>query len=667
MNGLGNSFHFLLLMSENIRHMNDILDDYVSHECVFTDQIKSYYSFANNIYNKKRVEWTKAIYNWNWNKTIPEEENVKLFLSKFTIIFQFITIDMRFGAIPDEEQKLSVDEAIDFVLAVMSENASSLSETDYTSHLIKLLYQDYQKLALLKDVEEMENQLEEPSLPELVNRITEDSTKLKDHLRKNPIGGYFAPEVLKYIIGAGDVAFDHDSALESIAEKYSIIIRKHYMSTDPEELVGDGAFSIDLNGLMKLDIFTWFPSLSIGYLSLGKDFILERIQKSFDIFVPGSNFYSMQKVSLPVSFKLGRGYPEQEDYKIEYPTFKDILLKLKDSQEYVTDDFDWKVCVLDYKADTFYMIHYKLDFSHIPRSISDYCFCFGSKHLGWSSTDTINIIIVTDRRHRYLTKINNNITMFAAPDPNVTLRYLLMYIQQNISLKLLPDSDKEIEEIQKHIRLYSKLTATEFVRGKELDINMKLLEVRELVNPGFDKSTRHVDFICYLKHPKNPLFTKYRSKEEQVLEHKLEHYTVDSIKLDSNSLLNHIMSRAMDKDVCRISERPYFNGVAVQNLMPLYLLFDVRLLNDTLIDCKTGFRFSYLNGLLSHLNLYLSCDYKLKGIICEKNGITYPCVVSKDGSKIRSFQTGKLVQFDFDTVSDRIIRFLFLERVPVDL
>ena len=672
---------FLFLVSERFRDLAK-MTEYESGDpdSVFLKGVSKYYSFVRSVY-AKRVEWNGSVYNWPWGEAATPLDNIELFLAEAAVAFRGISIESAQGPVSEEDAGLQMADLFDFMVNDAPEAMEELSSEHFLLYLARLLYADFERLFPTPPREEGD---EEVYLGEMLERMRDEemSAQFKEHLNSRPMEGCFASELLRCIFGEVDIGLLSDPVSDKVAQKFSVIARRHLSSHSAKELLDSKLFTTESPDQFSMSTYTIAPNVSVGVMRLPIKFDLEKTHKSFEFFIPGSEFYAMQKTSLPLHYAV-RGVDVPEDIpeeratpwdRIKYPTLVDALLRLKGSSEYVTEDYDWKFTTYDFKADTFVALHYKLGFDQIPRGLSDYCFFFGSKHLGWASGETINVMLLTDRRLRYLTKINSNLSMFVAPDPNTPLRYLLMYIEQNINMQLVSgDEEAQLAELKRSVKFYSKLMGGTPTRARDLDLSTKLTEIRELVNPGFDKSTHQIDFICVLKHPKNPTFDKYRSKDKKLDIDKIKPITqlnVPALKLHTDELLNHTLRWAVGPRLASVQGRPLLGGKHLSGLLPLFILFDVSNLSSILLNPKTGFNLSYIHSLVHHLSLGKSHEYRLKGLVLKKKNAEgadryFPVIVGKDGVKLKSFETGKIADRSMEDFPDESIKYMYLESVEL--
>ncbi len=679
-----NAIQFLFLVSERFRDLSKMTEyEAGDADSSFLKGVQKYYSFVRSVYGK-RVEWNSSIYNWEWPGPVAKPlDNVEQFLAEAAVAFRGISIEAAQGPVAEEEAGLQMSDLFDFMVNEAPDAMEELTPEHFLLYLARLLYADFEQLFPTPPREEEE---EEVYLGEMLERMRDEemAAQFKAHLDAHPLQGCFASELLRCVFGEVEIGLLSDPVSEKVAQKFSVVARRFLSSHSPRELVDAKLFTVEVPEQFSMSTYPISPNVSVGVMRLPVKFDLEKTRKSFEFFVPGSEFYGMQKTSLPLHFavrhaEIPEEIPEEQATawdRLQYPTLVDALLRLKGSSEYVTEDYDWKFTTYDFRADTFVALHFKLGFDQIPRGLSDYCFFFGSKHLGWASGQTINVMLLTDRRLRYLTKINSNLSMFVAPDPNTPLRYLLMYIEQNINMQLASgDLDAQLEEIKRSVRFSSKLISGTLTKAKDFDLSTKLADIREQVNPGFDKATHQVDLICILKHHRNPTFDKYRSKDRNLDVDKIKPITqlsVPALKLHTDSLLNHTLRWTVGPRLSTVQGRPLLGGKHLASLFPLFILFDVSQLSDTLLNPKTGFSLGYLHSLVAHLSLGKSHEYRLKGLVLKKktpDGADryFPVIVGKDGLKLKSFETGKIADKSMEDFPDEAVQFMYLEAVELKI
>ena len=353
--------------------------------------------------------------------------------------------------------------------------------------------------------------------------------------------------------------------------------------------------------------------------------------------------------------------------ELKYPTMISFVSCLERHHPYIKVDFDWKCIVFNFIKNNFVTVKHNDPLPVMPTGISDYCYFFGSNQTGWATDRTINIVIVTNLKLRYLTALHKNITLFVAQNQNTTVYYLLEYIRQCLNLdfttKALPE--EEIAIISNHLYFMGKLSDRTNYKASSFDQATKLIDVRRLINQSFTEESQEVDFICYLKHPKSPIFTNYRTKTpllgggvEPIEQH------IEAIKCSFSNFMNFLLKQTIGPRLLHVNEiRSTVEGRSLTFFQPLYLLIDVATLGSTVFNPKQSINLQYLTNQTKLLNTGLSGQYRLKGLICSEDGISfYPIAVKSNGLTGKSFKDSNSYELDLNFLKDSLIKFVYLER-----
>lgn len=671
---LFNSIALLFMSSEKVREFsadNSILELAAGTSSEAT--LKEFFEFAKKQKSMKKPIMSPTNFPLNF-KNPGDFANAENFFAKLMLSLKSLIISER---LKEEQPEGDLPKMSDIASYMLTEGPSVLEDAEPTCYLVyltKLLFLSFNQL-WPQPPSNPEDPTEERSLGEMLEIMTEEANneKFKKALDEHPLDSILAQELARNLYGDIEVHFTEDPMSPKLLSMFARVLDAELKKMTPEDMIKSKMVTAEVAGRYSLSVFNLTASLSIGISKFPQKFLMERTTLSSEFFIPNSTFYEMQKTKIIRSLKLLDAeipdeIPEEKATPFdnpEYPVLKDMIVKLKGGVQYVTEDFDWKFLVYDFLAQTFITLFYSEKTSHIPQNLCDYGFFFGSRHLGWASTQTVNIVIVTDKRLRYLTQFQKNINLFVAPNENTPVEYLAEYIRQSINIDFTTgDPADEQVEILKHCFFMAKYTDT--VKHKIAEMDTKLITIRELVNPNFDKSTNQVDLICYFKHPKNPKFVNYRTKERKTNTNGTVpvKVRVDSIKPDPSKTIAHIQRWALEPFITKVDDKPLVLSKPIPFFLPVFMLLDIRGGAQTLIESKSSITFSYFEWLAKDI-VYggISYKYRLKGFVCQReDGTYYPVAVKANLTDGKTFESGNPTDVQLENVIDTSIHFVYLER-----
>lgn len=561
----------------------------------------------------------------------------------------------------------------------MAENSRSLSE-----YLLRLLYKELlvvieesKNEADANEQEEGEENPEEPELSFICNRIRDRRNPLVLRLIASPLSSPFAYELVRFTMGERDIDLTDTDGSDNVIALFSTYLKQCLEEMSTEDLFKTGAFGLNIIGQLSFKRFNWTPNISIGVFQLQEKFTQERVNMSSDYFVPGSEYYSFQKTKVVKEIKVAcEDQKQREDEpktawdRPEYPSMKDFISKLKKDNSYVTEDFDWKCVMYDFQLDTFRCLQYSESCDHIPYGLCDYAYFFGSRCLGWAKDTTLNILICTDRKLRYLNCLMKNINLFVAPKEETPLRFLVEYIYRstNVQLSKSGTEEDEFKEILNSIKFGIRFNSS-VGWFKESDMDIPLVELRNRINPNFTRESRQVDLICIFKHPLKPQLVSYRSKEKRQLGEKVDihpiYRKVDSIKCKASSVINYFYRWILGPKLDYTFQKPSVHGHNLSTLLPSLILLDVRLYGQLLFNPLENIDFEYLGHILSQTPFGHNHSYKLRGLICQRTdpgSKFFPVVIKSNMQGFKTFESGWIKDCSQDDIPDSIISFVLIER-----
>lgn len=507
-------------------------------------------------------------------------------------------------------------------------------------------------------------------------RNEEVKSKIVEYFCNNPLKNMLSYQLIHLVFGEQEVSLTESITTEEILTLFSRYLQHSLETMGDEEVLNNAAFNYSITGSFEFKKYYWAPHITLGYCNITHPFIQERAGMSSDYFVPESEYYSIQKTKVTKLIKIegeeklkadNRQEPTPFD-QVEYPSMQTFISKLSDDNLYVTDDFDWKCVIFDFKEDTFRCLQYKEKADQIPFGLSDYAYFFGSRHLGWARATTLNVLICTEKKLRYLNCLMKNINLFVAPNEKTPLKYLVEYIFRSINVKLTESGSEEAEmdDILKHLRFGTKFSEMRTWK-KETDMDITLAELRDKINPEFSKESRQVDFICYFRHPKNPQLVSYRSAQKRAIGEKVdikpEYRTVEYMKCSTNSVLAYFHRWILGPRIETVFKRPMIDGVSINMLLPAFLLLDVSVMGNLLFNPVQHLDFEYIEYLLKDVEYSTCTKYKLRGLLCQRPGGRYfPISIRVNFVGCKSFEGSKPENVEVYNIPDSIVKYILLER-----
>jgi hypothetical protein len=563
----------------------------------------------------------------------------------------------------------------------MADNSRLISE-----YLLRLAYKEMlvvvEDAQIEKDADEDGDEPENPEEPDLAFickrlRNTNRRNPLVVRLATNPLSTPFAYELVRFAMGDRDIDLSDNETSDNIIHIFSCYLRQSLEQKSTEDILKTGAFGLNIIGQLSFRRFSWTPNITVGVIQLQEKFTQERVNMSTDYFVPGSEYYSFQKTKVVKEIKVAsEDQKRKEDEPVtvfdrpEYPSMKDFISKLKKDNSYVTEDFDWKCVIYDFQLDTFRCLQYAESCDHIPYGLCDYAYFFGSRCLGWAKDTTLNILICTDRKLRYLNCLMKNINLFVAPNETTPLRYLVEYIYRstNVQLSKSGTEEDEFKEILQSLKFGIKFSSN-IGWFKESDMDVPLVELRNRINPNFSRDSRQVDLICLFRHAMKPQLVSYRSKEKRRLGEKVDihpvYRKVESIKCSASTVINYFYRWILGPKLDFTFGKPAVHGHYVSTLLPCFILLDVRLYGQLLFNPLENIDFDYVGHLLKDVDESHNHRYKLRGIICKRNeeGSKYfPVAIKSNMQGFKSFESGWVKDAKQEDIPDAVIAFVLIER-----
>ena len=676
------SFQFLFLNQDRVKDIvgsQDLKDH--SEDTSVESTIKELYLQCARCKAPKKPLISSVNFPSQGQKNADPLENVKDYLAEIQRGIKVCTLPSRDTNLIEEEV---FGEILDYLLDEEEERRMQETPNLKSEYLVNIAYQELQVVLEeakfeMDAVVEDEEEPADPQLQHMLSRLRNASHRKRLILKLTAswMSSPFALELVRFCLGDRDIDLTENETSENILDLFSAFFRQCLEDMHPDKLKKSGVFGIELPGQLSFNRYCWTPNISIGVFQLMEKFTQERANLSSDYFVPGSEYYSFQKTKVVKEIKVAcedQKASEDEQVtpfdRVEYPSMKDFISRLRKDNSYVTEDYDWKCVIFDFKRDTFRCLQYTETCDQIPYGLCDYAYFFGSRCLGWAKSTTLNILICTDRKLRYLNCLMKNINLFVAPNEQTPLRFLVEYIYRstNIKLSISGSEADEFKEILRSLKFGIKF-GSRVGWFRESDMDISLADLRQKINPNFSRESREVDLICLFRHFLKPQLVSYRSKEKRQLGEKVDiipiYRKVEAIKCKASTVISYFSRWILGPKLHYTRGKPSVNGHYVSVMLPSFILMDVRLQSQLLFSPLDNIDFEYLGYLLQQIPYSHNHRYKLRGLICKRStgdGSYFPVAIKANLQGFKSFETGWIKDVTIEEIPDSLICFVLIER-----